>query len=89
MGLIKDYGTNSVTGGTKLLGSQESISGSAESTSNFTVDAMDSYLSSVRIASAPATSSDAGTAGEYAIDSAYIYCCVATNSWKRAALSSF
>lgn len=37
----------------------------------------------------PASSSASGTAGEIAWDSNYIYVCVATNSWKRVALSTF
>jgi hypothetical protein len=37
----------------------------------------------------PASSSASGTAGEIAWDSNYIYVCVATNSWKRVALSAF
>lgn len=35
------------------------------------------------------TSSSAGTAGQIAWDANYIYVCVATNTWKRAALASF
>ena len=37
----------------------------------------------------PASSSASGAAGEIAWDSNYIYVCVATNSWKRVALSTF
>lgn len=37
----------------------------------------------------PASSSASGTKGEIAYDSDYIYVCVATNSWKRVALSTF
>lgn len=39
--------------------------------------------------SAPADSSSAGHAGQIAIDSDYIYVCVDTDTWKRAALSDF
>lgn len=38
---------------------------------------------------APATSTDVGNAGQIAYDSGFIYVCVAANSWKRAALSTF
>ena len=38
---------------------------------------------------APASSSATGSVGEIAIDSDYIYICVAANTWKRVALSSF
>lgn len=37
----------------------------------------------------PATSSSNGLAGQMSYDSSYLYVCVATNSWKRVALSSF
>lgn len=37
----------------------------------------------------PTTSSDNGNQGEIRWDSNYIYVCVATNTWKRATLSTF
>jgi len=37
----------------------------------------------------PASSSAACTAGQFADDANYHYVCVATNTWKRVALSSF
>lgn len=37
----------------------------------------------------PANSSATGVAGQLAIDSSYIYYCVANNTWKRAALSTW
>ena len=37
----------------------------------------------------PASSSASGTKGEIAYDTDYIYVCVATNTWKRVALSTF
>jgi hypothetical protein len=38
---------------------------------------------------APATAGASGTVGQVAYDTSYIYMCVATNTWKRAALSSW
>ncbi len=38
---------------------------------------------------APASSSDTGTQGEIRWTDSYIYICVATNTWKRAALSTW
>jgi hypothetical protein len=38
---------------------------------------------------APASSSSSGTAGDIRYDSNYLYVCVATNTWKRSALSTF
>lgn len=37
----------------------------------------------------PATSTSTGTAGEIAYDSGFLYICVAANSWKRIALTTF
>lgn len=39
--------------------------------------------------SAPADSSSAGNIGQIAFDDSYIYVCVDTDTWKRAALSTF
>ena len=38
---------------------------------------------------APATASSAGTAGDIRYDSSYVYICIATNTWKRAALTTW
>jgi len=38
---------------------------------------------------APATSSSTGVQGQVAYDSNYMYICVATNTWKRIAASTF
>lgn len=40
-------------------------------------------------ATAPATATSTGTAGEIRYDSDYVYICVATDTWKRAALSTW
>lgn len=37
----------------------------------------------------PSSESDSGTTGEVVFDSNWMYRCVATNTWKRAALSSW
>lgn len=37
----------------------------------------------------PVTTSDTGTAGEMRFDTSYLYVCIATNSWKRTALSTW
>lgn len=42
-----------------------------------------------RTARTPASASDAGNAGDICWDSGNIYVCVATNTWKRAALSTW
>lgn len=37
----------------------------------------------------PSSATDTGTAGDIAIDSNYIYICIAANTWKRAAISTW
>lgn len=39
--------------------------------------------------SAPANSSANGFAGQISYDASYVYICVANNTWKRAALSTW
>jgi hypothetical protein len=41
------------------------------------------------VSSPPASASAAGTAGTITYDGNYVYVCVAANTWKRAALSSW
>ncbi|MCC0012895.1 MAG: DUF2793 domain-containing protein [Rhodobiaceae bacterium] len=43
----------------------------------------------LRTAKTPASASDTGNQGDIAWDSSYIYVCVATNTWKRAALATW
>ena len=43
----------------------------------------------VGTAKTPASASDTGTAGEICWDTSYIYVCTATDTWKRAALSTW
>lgn len=42
-----------------------------------------------KFVAAPATASSTGSAGDWAVDSDYIYVCVASNTWKRAAISTW
>lgn len=43
----------------------------------------------IRTAKTPSSSSDTGNVGDICWDSAYIYICVATNTWKRVAISTW
>lgn len=52
------------------------------------LDVSDSSIR-VRSSKTPATSSSSGNAGEICWDSNYVYVCVGTNSWKRAAISTW
>jgi hypothetical protein len=44
---------------------------------------------SLNLVPVPATSTSAGTAGQVAASSTFLYLCVATNTWRRVALSTF
>lgn len=46
-------------------------------------------LTSPAVASTPATSGANGIAGQLFYDQNFLYICVATNKWKRIALSAF
>ncbi len=48
-----------------------------------------SNLINITTAKTPASSGDTGTTGNICWDTNYIYVCVSTNTWKRAALSTF
>ena len=48
---------------------------------------LDSIKTTLR--SPPASATDDGTEGDLAIDSDYLYVCTASNTWKRAALTSW
>jgi len=43
----------------------------------------------ITLTSAPSTASSTGVAGQIAYDSGHVYICVATNTWKRATLSTW
>lgn len=43
----------------------------------------------IGLAKTPSSSSDTGSTGEIAWDNDYIYVCVATDTWKRVALSTW
>jgi len=50
---------------------------------------VDSDKIRVRTSKTPATSGAAGNAGDICWDTNYVYICVATNTWKRAAISTW
>jgi len=43
----------------------------------------------IRTSSTPSSASDFGVAGEIRWDANYIYVCVATDTWKRVAISTW
>jgi len=50
---------------------------------------IDPSIVSTQVVTPPAASSAACTTGQFSIDSNYYYLCIASNSWKRIALTSF
>lgn len=48
-----------------------------------------SQMAVPRVVSVPDTATSTGTAGDMAYSSTYVYICTATNTWRRAALSSW
>lgn len=72
---------NVVSGG--LIGLNYEV-GRYRSASQFRAD-----LAVPEVVAAPATATSTGTAGQIAYDASYFYVCVATNTWKRAALATW
>jgi len=60
------------------------IAGSITATGNITASGLNIVLSNT-----PASSSSAGVAGQIEWDQNYLYVCVATNTWKRVAISTW
>ena len=53
------------------------------------VSSLTSSILATKFVAAPATTTSTGTIGQLAIDSSNVYVCVATNTWKRAALTDW
>lgn len=83
MAKIDSYSTATPSLTDLLLGTD---SDSANATKNFTVESLKDFIIS---SSVPALASSAGTAGQIAYDSTYIYVCVTTDTWKRVAIATW
>jgi hypothetical protein len=57
--------------------------------SNLLSNSANVRATSIKGTTAPATANTTGVAGEIRYDSSYVYICVATNTWKRASLSTW
>jgi len=84
MAKIESYSTATPALADLLLGTD---SGSANATKNFTVESI--YDNIILNSTVPASASDTGTAGSIAYDADYLYICVATDTWKRVAISTW
>ena len=70
-------------------GTLATLAGS-EALSNKTITASSANLTSLQVATAtPASASATGTVGTIAWDASYIYVCVATDTWERAAIATW
>lgn len=100
--LIEPTGTTSTgwsTSGTKLgVNAESGFAGNLldlqlNATSKLKIDKdgkLTSTATTINIATkTPSSASDTGTTGDVAWDSSYIYVCVATNTWKRVAISTW
>lgn len=58
---------------------------------NTALTSLDTRTSAVeaKFRAVPSTAGSTGVAGQIAYDSTYLYICVATNTWKRVALSTW
>lgn len=86
------FSTRNLTGDTALTERMRlTYNGYLGIATNAPTQRLDVNDSSIRIrtANTPATAAATGSTGQIAWDSNYVYVCVATNTWKRAALSTW
>ena len=88
MGKIKDEDIGTPTQGDRILVSSISTI-PAYQTRNLEINSVDDYFSSRKFSSVPTYTFSGGVAGSIRVDDDYIYVCIATNSWKRAALDTW
>ncbi len=84
MAKISTYATSTPALTDKLIGS-DADGTPTDATKNFTVE---SLLTFVNANSVPGATGDPGTKGMIAVDATHFYICVATNTWKKVALSA-
>jgi hypothetical protein len=88
MGKIKDEEVVTPTQGDRILVSSiDTVP--AYQTKNLELTAIDDFFSSRKFSSVPQYSFSGGVAGSIRVDNDYIYVCIATNTWKRAAIDTW
>jgi|TARA_R110000851_G_scaffold174490_1_gene320684 hypothetical protein len=87
MGKINNETITTPAGTDRLLGSDQSTSPTG-GTANYTVDSVGVYLLGDRTAVPGSTSPGFGTTGQYAVNATHFFICVATDTWKKVALSA-
>ena len=83
MAKISTYASSTPVDADKVLGTDADAT---DATKNFLFSALRTYIIT---SSVPATAAAAGIAGQLAYSSTHIYMCVATNTWKRVAISTW
>ena len=83
MAKIGTYATATPADADLLLGTD---AGSSDATKNFQVSAIRDFLISDTV---PATKTSAGTKGQIAFASGFLYVCIATNTWERGAIAAW
>lgn len=88
-GCSLSFSTNSGTGsGDKMVIDTSGNVGIGTATPSGIFDVNGSVIR-LRTSATPATASSAGNQGDIQWDSSYVYVCVATNTWKRTAISTW
>ena len=90
--LIADISGSSVADASETVKGIVELATDGETTAGLAVQANDSRLSNkrgVNFVTVPASATAAGTAGDVAYDTDYVYVCVATDTWKRQALGTW
>ena len=83
MAKIGTYSSATPVDADLLLGTD---AGSSDATKNFQVSAIRDFLISDTV---PGTAGAAGTKGQIAFESGWVYVCIATNTWQRAAIATW
>jgi len=83
MAKIGTYATATPVDADLLLGTD---AGSSDATKNFQVSAIRDFLISDTV---PATAGAAGTKGQIAFATGFLYVCIATNTWERVAIATW
>jgi len=87
MAKIGTYSSATPADADLLLGTD---AGSADATKNFQVSAIGAWARDFLISdTVPATAGAAGTKGQIAFESGWVYVCIATNTWQRAAIATW
>ncbi len=83
MAKISTYASSTPADADKILGTDADAT---DATKNFLFSAVRTYIIT---SSVPASAAATGIAGQLAYDATHLYICVATDTWKRVAISTW